>query len=306
MFRCKCGTLTHHVAANVSDYAPERQLRVAAPLIVGVGSVTGLINRYSEPYDVDACIQAMMASSRWPRPGYMASSLRKQKQYQATSAMCIVGMVEQHTTLRDMERLGSLYPCSGSATVSDICHLRSTSTQRARSTFPAVYRYRHRAWPSSSMRNGIADISTQEVHDASASRASGKLRVSGCIPRVVFVSDQSLDIHELSGTDTSGLRFPWRLRYLRSMCELRQVEHLDNDVKSILLKAGENGEALVQAFIGSNKNEADACASAMRLLRDRSALRDSALHPLLPVGPMWRWRIAAIQWADRVSTGIAT
>ena len=49
------------------------------PLRWRVGSVTGLIHRYSEPFDVDDCIRKMMASTRWPRPGYLALGLLTRK-----------------------------------------------------------------------------------------------------------------------------------------------------------------------------------------------------------------------------------
>ena len=35
------------------------------------GSVTGLIHRFSAPFEPDVAIRAMMSSARWPRPGYL-------------------------------------------------------------------------------------------------------------------------------------------------------------------------------------------------------------------------------------------
>ena len=39
------------------------------------GSVTGVVHRYTPPFDADAAILSMMQSRRWPRPGYLVRRL---------------------------------------------------------------------------------------------------------------------------------------------------------------------------------------------------------------------------------------
>ena len=40
-----------------------------------VGSVTGLVHRYTPAFDADSAIMSMMRSRRWPRPGYLVRRL---------------------------------------------------------------------------------------------------------------------------------------------------------------------------------------------------------------------------------------
>ena len=51
------------------------------------------------------------------------------------------------------------------------------------------------------------------------------------------------------------------------------MHQLDDDTRQVLLRAGEDGEAVVKALADSGRDEAGACASALRLLRDRPSLK---------------------------------
>ncbi len=49
-----------------------------------LGSVTGLIHAYTNPFDADHVIDRMMRGSRWPRPGYLQNNFNKEDMHTLT------------------------------------------------------------------------------------------------------------------------------------------------------------------------------------------------------------------------------
>ena len=74
-----------------------------------LGSVTGLIRRFSEPFDADVIIEAMVKGKRWPRPGYLKSVLSTE--VAALIGFCPAGEVIVHeftAPCRDEEHICEL------------------------------------------------------------------------------------------------------------------------------------------------------------------------------------------------------